>query len=239
MLLETLRSQRSNRRFPDWQPEPTNARSNLPANVVVVLRRLCLLRDLEIQVGDWIDAARKEANSDEIVELLQKNIDDEQKHAQTIDYLNAYINSQPTETEQAHARVVKSYWSNNLPQTFASAYALEMGVFFTVLPWMVRNGDVYTTRVSQWISDDEAVHVRNHLTMAKHLQQKLTDKHVTAIKATLQWLFYDALGRQETSRLIDRALLRLRTGKDPAMNDESVPVTVAMFEQKDKRKIVY
>jgi hypothetical protein len=231
-LLQELDKAQARRRFPDWQPKPTSA-SYKPEDQTVeaTIHRLLDFSDLEITVGEWILAS---ATDDSVKEHVERNSKDELKHDEALSYLKSYVGY---EAEHSGAQELIERWRAEEP-TFALAYALEMGIFMSILPWLNKNGDVYCSTVSNWISDDETVHVVCNSLLAKHLGQKLTVLHFTLVRDTLAYI-YDAYGTAFVRTQVERAFRRLTTGKDNAMMDESVPTTPAFFEQNNKRTTEY
>ena len=237
-VAEQIQEIAGKRRLKGWEPVPTSSKFTGDAGVKRVIQRLCLLKDLEIQVGDWITEGLSSQDEQAIREALEQNISDEERHFRTIESLEVYVTPLKDKGEQLMADNIKRLWAG-LPQTFASAYALEMGVFFSILPWMAKHGSPYIQQSSNWISDDEAVHVRIHLLCSKLLSQKLSYDHLRAIHQTLTFLFKGTLHVSEIQSLIERAINRLKTGRDDVMRDESVLATPAFFEQQNKNDIKY
>lgn len=226
------------RRLKGWEPVPTTSKFTGDPGVRKVIQRLCLLKDLEIQVGNWINVGLDSQDEQAIREALMQNISDEERHYRTVQALESYVEPLLNKGEQLMAENIVRTWAD-LPQTFVSAYALEMGVFFSILPWMAKHGSPYIQQASNWISDDEAVHVRIHLLCSKLKGQKLSIDHLQAIKNTIHFLFRQVYGDEEIFVIVDRAISRLKTGKDVTMRDESVLATPAFFEQRTREDIKY
>jgi len=232
-LLETLQKAQNRRRFPNWQPLPTKGKLKSTAYKKEVLYRMLEFVDLEITVGNWVVASGSNNKVDEaIADILRRNAADETKHDEALKLLRDYTGAPSTVSPEA-ASIIKR-WGEQEP-SFALAYALEMGVFMTILPWLNKNGDVYCSTVSGWISDDETVHVITNAALAKHTGSKLTKEHFELVIDTLLYIFKG----EDANQIIRRACKRLRTGKDNAMMDESVVTTIAFFEQSDKRPTEY
>lgn len=232
-LLQKLTSFQDRRRFPNWQPKsPTNVHSMPPATVAVI-QRMCHLIDLEVTVGGWVQASLASLshdNYDAAVTYIEHNASDETKHEQVMHCLARYVDTPPVPLD---AQAIVQAWQNQ-PPTFALAYALEMGVFMSILPWLTKNGDMYCVKVAQWIADDEGVHVLTNRELATLLQEPVTLDMARLVKRTLTYIFAD-----DASAHVTRAIRRLNTGSDPEMMNESVAITPAFFEQHDKRSVVY
>jgi hypothetical protein len=234
-LLEDLQKFQSKRKFPNWQPKPNTGvkqKTNTPEELVV-LRCLAFV-DLEVQVGNWIKEVATQEN-DECAAILLRNAADEVKHDAAIrDLQNYYGFKRATVTEKALAE----HWKRSEAHPVVNAYALEMGIFFTILPILMRCGDVYAATVASWINDDERVHVETNLRLMKHFGLKLTDSLFWLVYNTVAYI-YEPLGQKRATAEADRAVRRLVSTKDPQMLLESLPVTISYFEQNTNQDIVY
>lgn len=230
-LLSRLSAFQKRRKFPDWQPKPAYAPCRIEEPTLSTIHRMLNLLDLEVTVGEWVKEALwqlEPADKAAALVFIERNSLDEQKHDQALRYLATYTN---LGAPDAQAQALVSRWQAQKP-SFMLAYALEMGVFMSVLPYLTRAGDMYCAKVSQWIADDEGVHVLTNRELANELKQSLTKEVCKLVVDTLAYIFGDNLQAE-------RALRRLTTGKDATMIEESVPVTPAFFEQHDKRSVVY
>lgn len=224
-----LQKAQDKRRFPDWQPKPPAGKftkTNYNEADLGILERLLHFVDLEVSVGSWV--ASNSAAYPSVTRMLQRNTADELKHDEALRQLKSYVgSSEPTK----EAKDIINQWNSQEP-TFALAYALEMGVFMSILPWLNKNGDAYCSQVSNWISDDEVCHVVTNNVMMKEQKQPLTKEMFITVRETLLYIFEDI-------NVVARAFNRLKTGVDTAMMNESIPLTTAFFEQSDKRTTQY
>ncbi len=234
-LTTTLDSYQARRRFPDWQPEdpysPYHEQSPL---ATALIKRMLAFLDLEVTVGQWVKKALAAANLSEAQAHVERNSLDELKHDSALRKLSLYVGGA---TEDSTSKALISRWQAQAP-SFSLAYALEMGVFFSILPALTKYGDMYCVKVSQWISDDEGVHVLVNRELASALGERLTHTQLNLVVETLLWTF-EPLGASQAREVCERAVRRLKSGSDPLMMQQSVPVTPAFFEQVDKRSIVY
>lgn len=237
MKIQKLLDATSKRRLKGWEPtKPITkiAREQWSAT----LERCCLLGALEVSVGEWVTKAA-EALSTKDLELCRymalANAQDEEKHDLQIAYLKDYVVKEKSEFQDGADEIVRMWQA--LPASFTTAYALESGVFFTILPYLNTFGDSFCSRVSQWISEDETFHVLFNGTMSEMLGEKLTTAHVEAVVKTLFWLFQDDVS--EAEKACKRAIRRFKTGYDPDMMNEATPTGVSFFEQKTRKQIVY
>lgn len=233
-LLTTLQEFQSRRRFPNWEPKVSSSRA-VPKQTkeAEVVQRCLMFLDLEIQVACWVESANE--LDAEVKELLLINSADENKHDTVLRMLAEYYGGvQPTPA----ALAISGRWKDLDNHPMLSAYALEMGVFFTILPTLIKQGDVYAATVASWISDDERCHVETNLAICKYLNLKLTNSLVKLVFDTVAFI-YEPMGKERQMKEATRAITRLASGKDEQMLIDSLPPTIAFFEQEDKRSIVY
>lgn len=234
-LVQDFDRYNARRRFPEWKPEdPYSPYHENSPEATQVIRRMLAFLDLELTVGEWVKQALAAANLEAAAPYIERNSLDEQRHDLALRKLAFYVGGASEDNE---SRALVQEWQKQQP-SFSLAYALEMGVFFTLLPALVELGDMYCTKVSQWISDDEGVHVLVNGRLAKELGERLTKQQVGLVIRTIAWVF-KPMGQEYVMRLQQRSLRRLTSGQDPDMMKQSVPVTPAFFEQTDKRSIVY
>jgi hypothetical protein len=232
---DILASYQARRRFPDWQPEdPYSPYHEQSPQATAIIKRILAFLNLEVTVGQWVTKALEEANLSEAVAHVERNAKDELKHDIALRKLSVYVGGA---TEDVTSKELVSRWQKQAP-SFSLAYALEMGVFFSFLPALTSLGDMYCVKVSQWISDEEGVHVLINRELASALGERLTKEQASLVVETLMWTF-EPLGTAQAKQVCERALRRLQSGSDPLMMQQSVPVTPAFFEQVDKRSIVY
>lgn len=231
MLLDDLQSYQDRRRFPHWKPKAPESIlvSRGDAQEQVVQRCLHFL-PLELQVADWCTSADLPP---EVSQYLERNAEDEQKHDEVLRMLSDYYG---VEDVPAAASSLMNRWHSLSVHPVLAAYALEMGVFFSILPTLIRHGDVYAATVAQWINDDERTHVETNLRIIRHLGLKLTEDIAILVFNTVGYI-YEPLGQSQEQAT--RAVRRLYSGRDKQMLTDSLPITTAFFEQTDKRSIVY
>ena len=227
-LVEDLTSQLAKRKLRDWQPKKPNFRQSSSPEIV---KKCCLLADLEVTVGEWVTESLKALDNPNLIEMAKSNVSDEIKHERQINYLKDYLKAKESDA----SREIVKIWQSLTP-SFITAYALEMGVFFQILPILNVKGDAFCSTVARWISSDEVFHVYFNGKVANALGQKLTQEHLLAVKKTLDFLYDD---EAEASKAFERAIGRFKTGKDLEMEKMSLPTGIAFFEQNDKRSIAY
>lgn len=235
--IETIVQAQTKRRYPNWEPQPCSARYSCRDKAQLkTLQRCVSLLNLELQVGDWLNEnSNPDVLPNEVIECLKRNVADEDKHFAALSFLQEYSGIDKDGEQKVNE--LTELWQS-MPSNFATIYALEMGVFFSVLPYLVRHGDMFFVSVSQWISDDEAVHVTTHGTLMKEFKQRITQEHADAVIKTLYFIF-EFLPETTKQSLVSRALNRLVSGKDPDMANYSLPATVDKFSQESMKSLVY
>jgi hypothetical protein len=226
-LITDLQHYQTKRKFPNWEPKPSSASYIVQDEEVWETLNRCLdFLPLELQVAVW----DKMTKGDPDVEaILERNAQDETKHDIALKYLKDYIGHK--EYDRTEAGKLISQWKAQQDPLVAT-YALEMGVFFSILPYLMSKGDVYCSIVAGWISDDERIHVETGLRLMKEYKLKLSEELLKLVFRTVLYIF------QDKARAV-RAVKRLLTGKDPSMVKESLPPTVSFFEQYNRQSIVY
>lgn len=243
-LLEDLQKFQSKRKFPGWMPKANTGKIRLTGTPEeqVVLRCLAFV-DLEVQVGEWISDVLPGFADDlpQVEQILLRNVADEQKHDVAIRDLQNYYGYKENYSvfdQASRAHVLAQQWHQVNASPVVAAYALEMGIFFTILPILMRCGDIYAATVASWINDDERVHVETNLRLMKHFGLKLTNELIWLVFNTVAYI-YQPLGEERANKEANRAVKRLVTTKDPQMLTESLPVTISYFEQNTNQDIVY
>jgi hypothetical protein len=232
-LLEKLQSFQERRKFPDWQPKPCHSRFYGIRGNQGVLERLLQLIDLEVSVGEWIQQAKHRLPSD-VHQLIDRNSSDELKHDTVLRYLTSYVGL-VERSEQATALV--NEWQSQQP-SFALAYALEMGIFMSILPWLTKHGDLYCATVSQWISEDEVVHVLTNRELAAELRESVSGDLCSLVARTIYYIL-EPEGHQEAVYQAKRSIRRISTGEDPSASLQSTAIVTAFFEQNERAEIMY
>ena len=232
-LLEKLESFQERRRFPDWQPKPCHSRFYGIRGNQQVLERLLQFVDLEVTVGEWLQQAKHRLPSD-THQLIDRNSSDELKHDTVLRYLTSYVGLVEPDDR---ARALVNEWQHQAP-CFALAYALEMGIFMSILPWLTKNGDLYCATVSQWISDDEVVHVLTNRELAAELGESVTSDLCSLVARTIYYIL-EPEGHQEAVAQAKRSIRRISTGEDPSASLQSTAVVTAFFEQNERNEIMY
>lgn len=230
MITDDLTLFQSKRRYPNWQPIASKQpRVNDGNENEAIVKRCLAFLDLEVDVGSWV---KQQGNiSEEVKEHLLRNSADEHNHDLVLRMLAVHYSADLCPPAPALAIIER--WRQAPESPIVKAYALEMGVFFTVLPALMRFGDPYASSVAMWINDDERVHVEVNLRVMRELGLKLTENLVRLVRDTVAYIY-----PSDPAQAI-RACTRLISGKDKEMLTDSLPPTFAFFEQKNKKSFVY
>lgn len=230
MITDDLTLFQSKRRYPDWQAQPSKKpRVNDGNENEAIVKRCLAFLDLEVDVGAWV---KQQGNlQEEVKQHLLRNSNDELKHDLVLRMLAVHYSADLTPPLQALAIIER--WREAPESPIVKAYALEMGVFFTILPALMKHGDPYASSVAMWINDDERVHVEVNLRVMRELGLKLTENLVKLVHDTVAFIY-----PSDPAQAV-RACTRMITGKDKQMLTDSLPPTFAFFEQKNKQAFVY
>lgn len=239
-LIADLQKYQASRKYPDWKPTPSGTVNFTNSTNTQVVKRALDFLPLELQVAVWDDEASQAwRESAEVRAILERNAADERKHDEALRFLSQHYNKRGFEDEREANELIQRWQVlSELVHPIVAMYTLEMGVFFAILPTLTLRGDVYASTVAAWISDDERVHAESGLRLMKQLKLKLTQECLELVRDTILYIFAP-LGQAQAMEQAKRALKRLTSGKDAAMLRESVPVTIAYFEQTSKQAIVY
>jgi hypothetical protein len=250
-IVKDLQSYQDKRRYPNWEIAYPKTKQGQPkinydvyygaetTNVEIVRRALAFL-SLELQVQDWILSVPGFSNQHEVHDFLKRNAKDEQKHDDVLRRLEFYYGGAKktaTSEEIVNDWMQLTYEHPNV-HPLAASYALEAGVFFTVLPALTKYGDVFAAAVAGWIIDDERCHVETALRILKELGETVPKECGKLVYRTIAYIF-EPLGSDEAHKQAARSVQRLVTGVDKQMNQDSVPYTIAYFETNSKGDIPY
>lgn len=187
-IVSDLQSYQDKRRFPHWQPTaPQVKRVSIQTTNdadAVVMRCLHFL-PLELQVADWCNFECADVE-EKVQEFLKRNAKDESKHDEVLRMLSDYygVQAQPVQAE-----LLMNRWRSLDCHPVLAAYTLEMGVFFSILPTLIKHGDVYAATVAQWINDDERTHVETNLRIIRELKLKVTEDLAHLVFDTVDYIY--------------------------------------------------
>lgn len=235
-IVTELQSYQNKRRFANWKPTAPKVNrisTRVTSDADKVVMRCLHFLPLELQVSDWCQGCIE--LPEEVNSFLIRNAKDESKHDTVLRMLSDYYG---VDDVPAAASSLMNRWHSLDCHPVLAAYTLEMGVFFSILPTLIKHGDVYAATVAQWINDDERVHVETNLRILRELGLKVTEDLAILVFNTVGYI-YEPMGTQVAREQATRAVKRLVTGRDKQMLTDSLPVTVAYFEQESNQSIVY
>ena len=216
-----------------WQAVPVG-KGKLKAGGEDTIYSLLALRHLELPVKDFLEQglAKDLPSTPGVVEALQHNQQDEQRHDEALNYVAAAhgINEK---AEKEVGNILKA-WQEHPAHPILKAAILERSIFFVALPFFRFNGDIGIRTVAADISRDEITHVGVHSLVARELGETAGKSLDKLRRATALWAF-DALGTNEDKWLNKDFWLRqsdslFEKGKAEELNDTQRSRMPAFFE---------
>jgi len=196
--------------------------------------RALALRILELPVSEFLrQGLEKELpKTPGVMEALQSNILDEERHDQAFEYVvAAHGSDQKADIEGRH--ILKA-WMAAPEHPLLKAAILERSVFFVLLPFYRFNGDVGIRTTAADVSRDEQTHVAIHSMVCSELGLKSTPSLNRLRRATVGWVV-EGLGRS-TNKYLDKDFWLSQSdslyerGKAPGLSDTQRARMPAFFE---------
>ena len=216
-----------------WTPVAVRKGDLVPGSEDAFFRALAL-RSLELPVADFLrQGLEKELpKTAGLVEALQSNILDEERHDQAFRYVVAAHGSDPkAEAEGSH--ILKT-WLEAPEHPILKAAILERSVFFVLLPFYRFNGDMGIRTSAADISRDEQCHVAIHSMVCSELGLKSTQSLNRLRRATVGWMM-DGLTSTTNKYLskdfwISQSDSLYERGKAPGLSDTQRSRMPCFFE---------
>ena len=216
-----------------WTPVAVQ-RGRLVGGSEDAIYRALALRHLELPVSEFLkQGLEKELpNTPGVVEALESNILDEERHDQALEYVvAAHGTDAKAEVEGQH---ILRAWMEAPEHPILKAAILERSVFFVLLPFYRFNGDVGIRTTAADISRDEQTHVAIHSMVCSELGLKSTPSLNRLRRATVGWVI-DNLGTNENKYLdkdfwISQSDSLYERGKAPGLSDTQRARMPAFFE---------
>lgn len=198
------------------------------------IHRALALRTLELPVSEFLkQGLEKELPSTPgVVEALQSNILDEERHDQALEFvIAAHGTNAKAEAEGQH--ILKA-WMDAPEHPILKAAILERSVFFVLLPFYRFNGDIGIRTTAADISRDEQTHVAIHSMVCSELGLKSTPSLNRLRRATVGWVM-DSLGQSDNKYLdkdfwLSQSDSLYEKGKAPGLADTKRARMPAFFE---------
>jgi len=161
---------------------------------------LLALRHLELPVKDFLQEGleRDLPSTLGVVEALEHNQKDEERHDQALNYVVAAHGV--NEKAESEVKNILKAWQDHPAHPILKAAILERSIFFVALPFFRFNGDMGIRTVAADISRDEITHVGVHSLVAKELGEGAGQTLNKLRRATALWAF-DNLGKSENKWL--------------------------------------
>ena len=192
------------------------------------------LRHLELPVATFLrQGLEKELPKTRgVVEALESNILDEERHDQAFEYVVAAHGTDPK--AEAEGQHILRAWMDAPEHPILKAAILERSVFFVLLPFYRFNGDIGIRTTAADISRDEQTHVAIHSMVCSELGLKSTPSLNRLRRATVGWVV-DSLGVSENKYLdkdfwLSQSDSLYERGKAPGLSDTQRARMPAFFE---------
>lgn len=216
-----------------WTPVAVQRGKLVDGSEEAIYRALAL-RHLELPVSEFLrQGLEKELpKTPGVVEALQSNILDEERHDQALEYVVA---AHGTESKaEAEGRHILKAWMDAPEHPILKAAILERSVFFVLLPFYRFNGDIGIRTTAADISRDEQVHVCGHSMVCSELGLKSTRSLDRLRRATVGWVM-EGLNSSENKYLnsdfwLSQSDSLYERGKAPGLSDTQRARMPAFFE---------
>jgi hypothetical protein len=216
-----------------WTPVAVQKGNLVPGSEDALFRALAL-RSLELPVADFLrQGLEKELpKTAGVVESLESNILDEERHDQAFRYVVAAHGSDPkAEAEGSH--ILKT-WLEAPEHPILKAAILERSVFFVLLPFYRFNGDIGIRTTAADISRDEQTHVAIHSMVCSELGLRSSPGLNRLRRATVGWMM-DGLSSSSNKYLnkdfwMSQSDSLYERGKAPGLSDTQRARMPAFFE---------
>jgi hypothetical protein len=216
-----------------WTPVAVQKGKLIDGAEAAIYRALAL-RHLELPVSEFLkQGLEKELpKTSGVVEALESNILDEERHDQALAYVVKAHGSDPK--AEAEGRHILKAWMDAPEHPILKAAILERSVFFVLLPFFRFNGDIGIRTTAADISRDEQTHVAIHSMVCSELGLKSTQSLNRLRRATVGWVV-DALTNNENKYLdkdfwLSQSDSLYERGKAPGLSDTQRARMPAFFE---------
>ena len=216
-----------------WTPVAVQKGNLVPDSEDAVFRALAL-RHLELPVADFLrQGLEKELpKTAGVVEALESNILDEERHDQALRYVVAAHGSDPK--AEAEGQHILRTWLEAPEHPILKAAILERSVFFVLLPFYRFNGDIGIRTTAADISRDEQTHVAIHSMVCSELGLQSSPNLNRLRRATVGWMM-DGLTSTTNKYLnkdfwISQSDSLYERGKAPGLSDTQRARMPAFFE---------
>ena len=216
-----------------WTPVAVQKGNLVPGSEDAIFRALAL-RSLELPVADFLrQGLEKELpKTAGVVEALESNIQDEERHDQAFRYVVAAHGSDP-KAEAEGQRILRA-WLEAPEHPILKAAILERSVFFVLLPFYRFNGDIGIRTTAADISRDEQTHVAIHSMVCSELGLRSSPGLNRLRRATVGWMM-DGLSSSSNKYLnkdfwMSQSDSLYERGKAPGLSDTQRARMPAFFE---------
>ena len=183
-----------------WSPvQPTAGKLREGAEETIL--RALSIRHMELPVGAFIREGLEKSVPDNARELLESNVEDEERHDLALGYIADVHNV--NETDEKEGKLLRDAWINHPDHTLLKALVAERAIFFVLLPFFRFNGCAALRTVSADISRDEQIHVGSNSLVCAELGLSASPSLDKLRKATINWVM-QPLGINTTDKYLDK-----------------------------------
>ncbi len=229
----------------EWSVSPRVPAQVLRPCISKTIERALALRQLELQVQDWIE---EEANKLEepIKQLLLINAKDEIKHDKALETVTAATFPYP----QRYCTTVYDFRQelceiSEIDGAITVAGTVEASIFFVVLPILRFLGSPAMRTAATDISNDESIHVACNVQLAKDLGYTRSMRLNRARKEVVRWLVKDlpysnpTNPKESQSHWLKASDDLYERGRTDTLIETKAPIMNALYEQDNRHITIY
>ena len=229
-----------------WEVIDVDPNQKINPAVTRTLQKALAVSALELPVGDFIteEIAKHKELEKPVYDLLMANAEDEVKHDQALNNLKKVLAPLPEDVEFMEGVVNRADELANLMSPITVAGALEVSVFFVVLPMFRFLGSSAFRTVANDISNDETIHVATNINLADDWGYKRRPALNNLRKDIIEWLVSDLPNTHESkyqTRLhwFKASANLYRNGTSEELLDTKRAVMPSFFEKSNHDLPVY
>ena len=183
-----------------WTPvQPTKGEVKYGAEETI--KRALAIRHMELPVGSFIREGLEKSVPDNARELLESNVEDEERHDLALGYIADVHNV--NDKDEKEGKLLRDAWIAHPDHTITKALVAERAIFFVLLPFFRFNGDPALRTVSADISRDEQIHVGSNSLVCAELGLSASPSLDKLRKATINWVL-QPLGINTYDKYLDK-----------------------------------
>lgn len=230
-----------------WEVIDVDPNQKINPEVKRTLQKALAVSALELPVADFIyDEINKNPDKIEppLRTLLLANAEDEVKHDQALNNLKKILKPLPEDVDFMERVVKEAEKQADIMSPITVAGALEVSVFFVVLPMYRFLGSSAFRTVANDISNDENIHVATNVNLANDWGYKRRPSLNNLRKDIMHWLTLDLPVKHENKFMsrdhwIKASNNLYKNGKSEELADTRRSVMPSFFEKSNKDLPIY